>query len=288
MLGLYRNTEQVGNVDVNSVVEDTLLLFARQLDRAGVRIDKELEPVPAALGSADQIRQVLSNLVVNAKDSMSQGGVLRVRTHVFHKDDVREMIRIVVADTGSGISETMLNEYVRALRHDQGRARHGIGFVDREGHCREPRRKTARSQPGGQGNGVQHRTSGGAVRKGASMKRKSHILVVDDEPNVLVTYRLILQQQGYEVSAALSSEEARKIAGRGRHRSLALRFVAGEAGKRLRCNRVCAAKESGHADGVVDRLCHARRPMTGLTNSVYRCCSSPSTLSSCCKLFRKC
>jgi DNA-binding NtrC family response regulator len=42
------------------------------------------------------------------------------------------------------------------------------------------------------------------------MKRKFHILVVDDEPNVLVTYRLILQQQGYEVSAALSSEEARQ------------------------------------------------------------------------------
>jgi len=42
------------------------------------------------------------------------------------------------------------------------------------------------------------------------MKRKSHILVVDDEPNVLVTYRLILQQQGYEVSAALSSQEARQ------------------------------------------------------------------------------
>lgn len=41
------------------------------------------------------------------------------------------------------------------------------------------------------------------------MKRKSRILVVDDEPNVLVTYRLILQQRGYEVSAALSSEEAR-------------------------------------------------------------------------------
>jgi DNA-binding response OmpR family regulator len=42
------------------------------------------------------------------------------------------------------------------------------------------------------------------------MEGKTHILVVDDEPNVLVTYRLILQQQGYEVSAALSSEEARK------------------------------------------------------------------------------
>jgi DNA-binding NtrC family response regulator len=37
---------------------------------------------------------------------------------------------------------------------------------------------------------------------------------VDDEPNVLVTYRLILQQQGYAVSAALSSEEARKALSR--------------------------------------------------------------------------
>jgi DNA-binding NtrC family response regulator len=43
------------------------------------------------------------------------------------------------------------------------------------------------------------------------MQSKPNILVVDDEPNVLVTYRLILQQQGYDVSAALSAEEARKL-----------------------------------------------------------------------------
>jgi DNA-binding NtrC family response regulator len=43
------------------------------------------------------------------------------------------------------------------------------------------------------------------------MERKSHILVVDDEPHVLVTYRMILQQQDYEVSAAVSAEEARKM-----------------------------------------------------------------------------
>ncbi len=34
---------------------------------------------------------------------------------------------------------------------------------------------------------------------------------MDDEPHVLLTYELILQQQGYEVSAALSAEEARKM-----------------------------------------------------------------------------
>jgi DNA-binding NtrC family response regulator len=43
------------------------------------------------------------------------------------------------------------------------------------------------------------------------MRDKVHILVVDDEPNVLVTYRLILQREGYEVSAAVSAEEARTV-----------------------------------------------------------------------------
>jgi DNA-binding NtrC family response regulator len=43
------------------------------------------------------------------------------------------------------------------------------------------------------------------------MRRKSHILVVDDEPNVLTTYKLILQREGYEVSAAISAAEARKM-----------------------------------------------------------------------------
>ncbi|MGB7555556.1 MAG: response regulator [Candidatus Korobacteraceae bacterium] len=43
------------------------------------------------------------------------------------------------------------------------------------------------------------------------MQSKCHILVVDDEPHVLTTYQLILQQQGYEVSGALSAEQARKM-----------------------------------------------------------------------------
>jgi len=40
--------------------------------------------------------------------------------------------------------------------------------------------------------------------------RKYRILVVDDEPSVLTTYRMILEQKGYEVVAAPSSGEARQ------------------------------------------------------------------------------
>jgi two-component system, NtrC family, response regulator PilR len=38
----------------------------------------------------------------------------------------------------------------------------------------------------------------------------ARILVVDDEPSVLLTYRMILEQQGYEVVAAPSSTEAKR------------------------------------------------------------------------------
>ena len=41
-----------------------------------------------------------------------------------------------------------------------------------------------------------------------SQSKKHSVLVVDDEASVLTTYRLILQQQGYEVVAAATSKEA--------------------------------------------------------------------------------
>ena len=128
MLGLYRNTEQVGNFDVNSVVEDTLLLFTRQLERTGIRVEIELGKLPPALGSADQIRQVLSNLVVNAKDSMGQGGALRVRTRLVRKDDLREVIRIVVADSGCGISQNLLHSMFEPFVTTKGERGTGLGL----------------------------------------------------------------------------------------------------------------------------------------------------------------
>jgi len=45
-----------------------------------------------------------------------------------------------------------------------------------------------------------------AAKDQDAMKR--HVMVVDDEPSVLLTYRMILEQQGYQVTASISSKEA--------------------------------------------------------------------------------
>ena len=45
---------------------------------------------------------------------------------------------------------------------------------------------------------------------GTPKEAKARVLVVDDEASVLTTYRLILEQQGYSVTALLSSKDAKE------------------------------------------------------------------------------
>jgi signal transduction histidine kinase len=129
MLGLYRNTEQVGGFDLNVVVEDTLTLFARQLATSGITVDKRLGNLPPLIGSADNFRQVLSNLVVNSRDSMSNGGKLTIRTrHIRSMDGVRGWTRLVVADTGSGIRREIRENMFEPFVTTKGERGTGLGL----------------------------------------------------------------------------------------------------------------------------------------------------------------
>jgi signal transduction histidine kinase len=104
MLGLYRNAGQLGNFDLNGIVEDTLALFSRPLAKSGIAVDKRLNQIPAMKGSADQFRQLLSNLVVNSQDSMAGGGRLTIKTRYTKSTrGAYGQISILVADTGIGI-----------------------------------------------------------------------------------------------------------------------------------------------------------------------------------------
>ena len=91
----------LGAEDVNAVV-DAVLDFARgELTRAGIAVERRLDPnLPRALVDAAQLRQVLLNLVRNAREAMDSGGTLRLSSAL---EDGRVHIR--VADTGRGIPE---------------------------------------------------------------------------------------------------------------------------------------------------------------------------------------
>ncbi|HQZ17421.1 MAG TPA: histidine kinase dimerization/phospho-acceptor domain-containing protein, partial [Vicinamibacteria bacterium] len=77
------------SLDVSKVVADVLSLVEHQLDKAKVRVVKELAPdLPTVLGSENKIQQVLFNLILNARDAMPSGGWLTLRTFVEGRDVV--------------------------------------------------------------------------------------------------------------------------------------------------------------------------------------------------------
>jgi signal transduction histidine kinase len=109
MLGFYRPTTAMAQTDVNALVQEAEALVAKRLRENGVRIEKELLPtLPLIRASADQLKQVLLNLLLNAAEAMPSGGRIVVATHTgggefdTHSPDV---VRIDVRDTGTGISE---------------------------------------------------------------------------------------------------------------------------------------------------------------------------------------
>lgn len=150
MLGLYRNTEQVKPVNVNTIIEDTLLLLNRQLQRANVEAISDLRPLPDAVIAADQIRQVLSNLVINAKDAMPHGGKLRIRSrHIPGRDDLHGWVRILIADTGTGIPAEMIRTIFEPFVTTKGEKGTGLGLWIVKGIIQNHAGKlSVRSRPG--------------------------------------------------------------------------------------------------------------------------------------------
>jgi PAS domain S-box-containing protein len=110
MLGFYRPTTLMGPTDVNALVLEAETLVAKRLRENNVRIEKELLPtLPLIRASADQLKQVLLNLFLNATEAMPQGGRLIVATQTGGGGELdafsADAVRIDVRDTGTGISE---------------------------------------------------------------------------------------------------------------------------------------------------------------------------------------
>jgi PAS domain S-box-containing protein len=96
-------------VNLNGVVEETLLMVQKLLEVDGIRIttslDRALAPI---LGDVNTLQQVLLNLVTNAREAMTGGGEIQIETAPLAGRP--NWVRLVVADTGPGISPEELSK----------------------------------------------------------------------------------------------------------------------------------------------------------------------------------
>ncbi len=107
-------------VDLSQLVDGAAAIFRRLLPDS-IRLQVETQASgPLVMGDPDQLRQVLLNLVVNARDAMPRGGALRIR--VERRDAPtrggggrkpgaarrRNWARLVIEDSGHGMSSDVV------------------------------------------------------------------------------------------------------------------------------------------------------------------------------------
>ena len=89
--------------NINALIENIILLVKNQTSFRSISIEKDLEAkVPEIMADTDQIQQVFINLILNASESMSEGGKLTIESRIGKNGD---FINIKFTDNGYGISE---------------------------------------------------------------------------------------------------------------------------------------------------------------------------------------
>jgi signal transduction histidine kinase len=103
-LGFYRDTTRPGEIDLNQLLHSVVDLFARKMSSHKISCTLDLEPFLCIHGLQGEMRQVFSNLLVNAIDAFtaaSKPGSLHIRGRLLQGH--RQGVSILVCDNGAGI-----------------------------------------------------------------------------------------------------------------------------------------------------------------------------------------
>jgi signal transduction histidine kinase len=105
LLEFYRPTlKQTVEFDLCHVLESTLELMKNEFSKNNIELSVPDERLPCRLvGSPEKIKQVFLNLLINARDAMTDGGKLSVSLA-----GKNSQIEVMFTDTGPGIDEEVL------------------------------------------------------------------------------------------------------------------------------------------------------------------------------------
>lgn len=95
---------QTSNIDIIAELADAVLMYGEKAKDDNIKIDfEENEDIAIVNGDKNRLRQVFINIIDNAIKYTGSGGLVAIRT-----EKSEDEIRIMIADTGCGISKTDL------------------------------------------------------------------------------------------------------------------------------------------------------------------------------------
>lgn len=114
MLNIYRSSvveDDMKPANLNDILDEVIALISDELSTSGILLHTDIEnQLPLVRGSRDKLKQVLLNLVANARDAMPRGGNL-----TFLASAENGTARMAVKDDGVGIPKENLNRIFDAF-----------------------------------------------------------------------------------------------------------------------------------------------------------------------------
>ncbi len=207
----------LGLVALNKVVEDALELTrprwkdAAELRGAPITIEVALRRLPAVLGEPMELREVMTNIILNAVDAMPDGGRLRIEGAVRDR-----WVTLAFRDTGSGMSEDVRRRIFDPFFTTKGARGTGLGMSLSYAIVKRHGGEILVESAVGQGTSVHlHLPVGPAPAPPLPVAERAQapsiprrILVVDDDAYVRGLLSDVLTSLGHRVEAVDSGPQA--------------------------------------------------------------------------------
>jgi signal transduction histidine kinase/ActR/RegA family two-component response regulator len=208
--------EKVVESDVNLLMRDaaeiTRFLWRDQAEASGIIIDvvRDFAEVPPVLARPKELREVFTDLIINAIEAMPRGGLITLRT-----ERKGNAVLVSVIDTGEGMSEATRLRVFDPFFTTKGSSHAGLGLSTAEGIVAQHNGAfTVESEPG---RGTTFTLSLPVAQRMAKAApkptpapvstRAANILIIDDELMVRDIVAKFLTFHGYPVVVADSGPE---------------------------------------------------------------------------------
>ena len=224
ILSFSRMQEQLqAPVKVSPIAKEALKLLQTSLP-ATIRIQASIQADCPVLGDPTQIHQIIMNLCTNAYHAMLEtGGDLKVSLEQMNISEPTSAdtfnlkpgpyVRLTVSDTGSGISpailERIFDPYFTTKAKGKGT---GLGLSVVHGIVKSHRGEIFVESQVGKGTtatvwlpATGEETVEDGIQAAAIPRGSEHILLVDDEKDLVEIGKEMLQRLGYRITAVVGS-----------------------------------------------------------------------------------
>jgi signal transduction histidine kinase/ActR/RegA family two-component response regulator len=197
---------------VKQVVELTRARWHDIPHQRGITVEVHTElatPLPLIMGAEGEIRDAMTNLVLNAVDAMPEGGKLTLRT----RSTDSGYVVVEVGDSGVGMDEDARRRCLEPFFTTKGERGTGLGLAMVYGMVQRHSAEIGIESGVGRGTTVRlifaEAFQPGAAEAPPAVRLPTNlrILLVDDDPVLLRSLREILEGDGHEVTTANGGRE---------------------------------------------------------------------------------